>query len=242
MGATILGQSTCGVIYSCFRCLWKLGDDTLPMWLSDHGFDKEQCHEVELRVGENCRKKCHGRFLKAMGGENRAYAVKQDQIPKHVRESCKSVSKEPLLDCDIDKLIGDPMHISQGVTTHLNDETFKKLNEEHYNDGDFYYDEADDAQKYIEEYLKIETSAEFKKAKQDHDKISRKIKKVMDTLKRAEEDGDEDEDTIQSAKELLEELEYELDAADSISEYELKVCLRTYLFCYRCSHTHKQKR
>ena len=51
--------------------------------------------------------------------------MKQDQIPKHVRESCKSVSKEPLLDCDIDKLIGDPMHISQGVTTHLNDETFK---------------------------------------------------------------------------------------------------------------------
>ena len=64
----------------------------------------------------------------------------------------------------------------------------------------------------------------------------------MDTLKRAEEDGDEDEDTIQTAKELLEELEYELDAADSLSEYKLKVCLRTYLFCYRCLHTHKQKR
>ena len=78
MGATILGQSTCSVIYSCFRCVCKLGDNTLPMLFSDHGFDKEQCHEVELRIGENCRKKCHERFLKAMGGENRAYAVKQD--------------------------------------------------------------------------------------------------------------------------------------------------------------------
>ena len=135
------------------------------MWLSDHGFNKEECYEVELQVGENCRKKYHKRSMKLMEGENRAYVVKQDQIPKHVRESCKSVSKEPLLDCDIDKLIGDPMHISQGVTTHLNDETFKKLNEEHDNDGDFYYDEADDAQKHIEEYLKVETSAEVQRTK-----------------------------------------------------------------------------
>ena len=29
----------------------------------------------------------------------------------------------------------------------------------------FYYEEADDAQEYIEEYLKIEKSAEFKEAK-----------------------------------------------------------------------------
>ena len=68
MGATILSQSTCGVTYSCFRYLWTLGDDTLPMWLSDHGFDKGECHEVDLRVGENCRKKCHKRFMKLRGG------------------------------------------------------------------------------------------------------------------------------------------------------------------------------
>ena len=53
----------------------------------------------------------------------------------------------------------------------------------------------------------------------------------MDTLKQAEEDGNKDEDTIQLAKELLEELEYKLDATDSISEYELKVCLCIYLIC-----------
>ena len=70
-----------------------------------------------------------------------------------------------------------------------------------------------------------------KKQKNDHDRISRKIKKFIDTLKQAEEDGDEDEDTVQLAKELLEELEYELDATDSTSEYELKICLRIYLIC-----------
>ena len=69
MGAQILGQSTCGVTHPCFRCLWTLGDDTLPMWLSDHGFDKEEYHEVELRVGENRREKCHKRFMKLMGGK-----------------------------------------------------------------------------------------------------------------------------------------------------------------------------
>ena len=36
----------------------------------------------------------------------------------------------------------------------------------------------------------------------------------METLKRAKENGDEGADRIQSAKELLEELEYRLDAAD----------------------------
>ena len=59
MGAQLLGQSTCGVTYPCFRCLWKLHDESLPMWLSDYGFDKEECHEVDLRVGENCREECH---------------------------------------------------------------------------------------------------------------------------------------------------------------------------------------
>ena len=74
-------------------------------------------------------------------------------------------------------------------------------------------------QEDIEEHLKIEKSEEFQKAKKDDDRISRKIKNVMKTLKRAEEDGDEDEETVQSAKKLLEELEYELDATNSISKY-----------------------
>ena len=103
---------------------------------SDYGFDKEECHEVELGVGENCREECHKRFDKLMGGENRAYTVKQNLIKKDVIESCKSVSKEPLLYCDGDKLIGDSMHISQGTTIHLMDETFLKLNEEYDDDGD----------------------------------------------------------------------------------------------------------
>ena len=41
----------------------------------------------------------------------------------------------------------------------------------------------------------------------------------METWKRAEEGGDKEEDSVQSAKELLEELEYELDATNSISKY-----------------------
>ena len=59
-----------------------------------------------------------------MGGDKTAYAVNQDQIPKEVRESRKSVSKEPLLYCGGDKHHREPMYVSQGIATHLNDETF----------------------------------------------------------------------------------------------------------------------
>ena len=62
----------------------------------------------------------------------------------------------------------------------------------------------------------------------------------METLKRVEEDSDENEDTIHSGKELLKKLEYELDEKDSISEYKLKVCLCTYLICLRGTHIHKR--
>ena len=53
----------------------------------------------------------------------------------------------------------------------------------------------------------------------------------MEDVKQAEEDGDEDEEKVQSTKELLEELEYELDKKDATSEYKLKVCLHTHLIC-----------
>jgi hypothetical protein len=194
------------------------------MYLSSHGFDLDQCHEVELRVGASSRKKCWERF-ESLTGKNRSFLVNQDNITKDVREDCKSISKAPLLYVhNLAKHHGEPMHVAQGVTTHLNDETFKKLNvDADDSEDDFFLTQADECLKYIYETLKLEKCQQFIDAKSAHGRIQRQVKKAMNDLKVAEEDGDED--TIELAEELLLELESERDATNLESEFEFNVCL-----------------
>jgi len=61
----------------------------------------------------------------------------------------------------LDKHHGEPMHVAQGMLTHLNTETYKKLNVESENiEGDFYYVQAEACQQYIMKSLEIEESVE----------------------------------------------------------------------------------
>ena len=102
-----------------------------------------------------------------MGENERGFVVDKEKITKDTREKCNSISKKPLLRVDdLDKHHGEPMHVAQGMLTHLNTETYKKLNEESEGgEGDFYYDQAELCQQYIMEVLEIEESVEFKDAK-----------------------------------------------------------------------------
>lgn len=192
------------------------------MWLSSYGFD--QCHEVELRVGASSRANCWKRF-QSLTGKNRAFLVNQENLTKDIREDCKSISKAPLLYVNnLAKHHGEPMHVAQGVTTHLNDEVYKKLNVDvDDSDGDFFLTQADECLKSIYDTVELEKCQLFRNAKSAHGRIQRQVKKAMDDLKVAEEDGNEN--SIQSAEETLLELENERDQHNLESEYEFNVCL-----------------
>lgn len=195
------------------------------MWLSNHGFAVDECHPVELREGSNSREKCWKRFQSLMGENERGFVVDKEKITKDTREKCNSISKKPLLRVDdLDKHHGEPMHVAQGMLTHLNTETYKKLNEESEGgEGDFYYDQAELCQQYIMEVLEIEESVEFKDAKIALGRFQVDVRRAMDGLKTAEEVGDEN--LIRLAEENLEELEARRNAVNAESNYTFKVRL-----------------
>jgi hypothetical protein len=195
------------------------------MWLSNHGFAVNQCHEVELRVGANSRAKSWEKFKSLTGEVERNLLVNKDVIAKDIREKCNSICKEPLLYVNnLDKHHGEPMHVAQGMLTHLNTETYRKLNEESEGiEGDFYYVQAEACQQYIMETLEMEESDAFKEAKLALRRMQRKVKEAMDKVEVAEEDGDEN--LIRLAEANLEELIRERTAADIESNYAFKVRL-----------------
>jgi hypothetical protein len=195
------------------------------MSLSNHGFSVDQCHPVELRVGSNSRTKCYERFQSLTGEEEREFSVDKDKLTKDTKEKCNSISKKPLLVVnDLDKHHGEPMHVAQGMLTHLNTENFKKLNVESESaDGDFYYEQAELCQQYIMETLNIEESIEFKEAKSVHNQIQIKVRKAMDAIEEAEEDGDES--LIRLADGNLDKLQDQRTAANEESNYTFKVRL-----------------
>ena len=88
-------------------------------------------------------------------------------IPNSTKETCKSISQEPLLPgISIDKFNGEPLHIYQGKLTHQNSETFMKLNKESNNaEGEYFYNQAELCQQYIIDTLELEESVEFVDAK-----------------------------------------------------------------------------
>jgi len=89
----LYGQSTCSVARPCFRCLWEKDDDRPPMSLCNHdGFTSDDCHELQLRVDSNSRKKGWKTFQSLMG-EDREFAMNQEVIPKDTRENAIVLAK-----------------------------------------------------------------------------------------------------------------------------------------------------
>jgi hypothetical protein len=166
LAASMYGQSTCSVARPCFRCVWDKDDERPPMSLCNYGFTADDCHELKLRVNSNSRKR-GWKYFQSLMGQDREYAMNQEAIPKDTGEKCNSISKEPLLYVnELDKHHGEPMHVAQGMLTHLNTEIYKKLNVESESiEGDLYYVQAEACQQYIMDALAIEKSVKFKISK-----------------------------------------------------------------------------
>ena len=199
------------------------------MWLADYGFDTADCHDEELRVGENSREKCWERFVSLHGWKRENIPINNktnaEMIPNSTKETCKSISQEPLLPgISIDKFNGEPLHIYQGKLTHQNSKTFMKLNKESENaEGEYFYEQAELCQQYIIDTLELSESVEFKDAKKNYGKIRTKMKKVMAAVTAAEENGDERE--IEAAENELEQLQIQLKDTSEESNYGFNACL-----------------
>jgi hypothetical protein len=94
--------------------------------LFNDDISRQQFHDFELREGQYSRVECFGRF-KQLVGPNREYSEAESAIPETVREKCRSVFKEPLLLIPGDFNSGEPMHKTQGFTTHLSEATLAQF-------------------------------------------------------------------------------------------------------------------
>ena len=199
------------------------------MWLSNHGFDIDKCHEEEMREGPNSRENCWDKFVQ-LAGKNRENIPRNkktnaEKIPDEWKEICKSVSQEPLLPgIDLDKFNGESLHVYQGVLTHQNGEVYKKLNKESDNaEGEYFYSQAELCQQYIMECLELEESEEFVNAKKVNVRIQKAITKAYEALAEAEKDHNQRK--IKIAEDLLEKLQGQLQEANLEYNYHHNLCL-----------------
>jgi hypothetical protein len=127
------------------------------MWLSNHDFGVDECHPVEFFIGFNSWDNCWKRLQSLMGPDGRSFVVDQEKLTKDTREKCNSISKKPLLSVDdLDKHHGELMHVARWILTHLNTETYRKLNEESEGvERHFYYEQAELCQQYLMETLEM---------------------------------------------------------------------------------------
>jgi hypothetical protein len=121
MYATVYGLGTCGVTYPCPRCLRRRNSQAFPAWVQEfpHLLDPDSIVEdFDLRRGEKSIKKLHQLFERRMGRNRHLYIAEKD-LPKEVIDSTYSCCWPYLRDDDPSCIPGDPLHVGQGLMTHL---------------------------------------------------------------------------------------------------------------------------
>lgn len=190
MCATVYGLSTCGSSYPCPKCLWALNDKKVSSWLKDYEQTvTENCIDYQQRTGEVCRKKCHERYKHLMGNSTDAPNI-------NLKKSVYSVVHCPLMEYDDDLIrfnIVDPMHVSQGLMTHLTEETAVQLAAILSQEPGFLERYIQACSVFIQEMATLEKSDGYKKAKNLHNKEQRAVvaadKKLQKALKQDNEEN-----------------------------------------------------
>jgi hypothetical protein len=122
MYATAYGLGTCGVTYSCPRCIRRHDSQAFPAWVQEfsHLLEPDSLvQDFELRKGEKSIKKSHQLFERKMGPNRHLYIAEKD-LPKEVINSTYSSCWSYFRSDDPDSIPGDALHVSQGLMTHLN--------------------------------------------------------------------------------------------------------------------------
>ena len=196
------------------------------MDFSNYGFDPNQCHKVQLRVGEYSKEKCWEKCKKLTGGETKILLTNQENVPMEVKEQCLSVINKPLLTVkDLDKHHGDPLHIFQGTISHTNDETFLQLNDESLfsddKEDDFFYMEAEACQnEFTIDAQKNAKLPEYQEKRKERNKVLKNMRAAMKSLEEAKSGLEDEAEDIQEFENNVREMEVRLEAANEDTSYK----------------------
>jgi hypothetical protein len=192
MCATVYGVSTCGASHPCPKCDWHLKDNFLPLWMKDFGSNTPtNCKEFTPRTGSTSRDACHKNFKKLRGERTDAATVES-------KKSVLSVVTEPLLHIDDDLLYlhnGEPMHVSQGLMTHLTKQTATQLERLNLDtEDDFISILTVEVEEHIKLMDELQKSVDYKNAKRAYNKADRLVKTNHNQYTQAIDDGEEEEE------------------------------------------------
>jgi hypothetical protein len=219
MAACLYGMSTCGVKYPCLRCVYTLGNSDIPDWMykqyPDLFDEPPTCHDFALREWEQSRAESFCLFEKLTGKDRGFSVAKSEHVTVDIRDLTKSVSKEPILDVDLDAHSGDPMHLTQGYMTHLTKETCKLLRD--IGGTGWAESKKEELIQLLEAEIVLEESAEFLRCRRDHKSLHSKarniIKEILEARLDAADDLEADEHEANAHIMTIESLESELEVA-----------------------------
>ena len=158
--------------------------------MTAQGIEATQCMDFDLRVGKHSKL---NQWLKAkkLEYENRAFFKDPSIVPDQIKDQCKSVIMQPLLNLkDISKIHGEPMHCIQGVITHFITDTLNKLDKlKIEGKDDFFYEEAEKCQqRFTIPMAKMASSREWRSKQVTVNNITKRYRGAFDDLEQARED------------------------------------------------------
>jgi hypothetical protein len=219
MCACVYGVSTCGASHPCPKCDWHLKDKSTPLWMEDFGSTSNtftDCKDFTPRTGTTSRDACHKNFIKLRG-------ERTDPATVESKKSVLSIINEPLLHIDDDLLYlhnGEPMHVSQGLMTHLTKETATQMELIEMNgEDDFIFNLTVQVEEHITLMDDLKDSVGYKKARTAYSKADRLVKTKHNQYKQAVDDDEEEEDVIDEYFKEFEDAASKRDELGEQNEY-----------------------
>ena len=207
MCTSVSGLSTCSASYPCPNCLWHHREETLPSWMQEFLSEEEMAEienskdydldnvfkEYDSRINDKSKGRSYHDFSLDRGGRTDAITIEE-------KRDALSVIYEPLLNID-DEFIyvnhGGPLHISQGLMTHLTQMICEILGRIEINDtGEFTEQVVTNIEKHLKEIESMKTSKAYKKSKTFWNQMTEEVKEAEAKFEKARDD-EEDENTIQ---------------------------------------------
>ena len=190
MCATAYGLLTCGLFPPCPKCLWPLRERAAPAWVADHAPEMNTnaiipTKDYTEKIGNCSRNESYYHFLALIGDTS-------CNAPLKLKKDVYSVVHRPLLYINDDLLFlrtGDPMHVSQGMMTHLTEETVVQLQKVALSEPEFIEDETTKVRAFIETMASRENSFAYKHAESLYKKEDRLVQSTFNNRRAADDDN-----------------------------------------------------
>ena len=125
MSIAISGQSSCSSSCPCLACVaLKSEFKFFPSWMREHdpSIPESQCKDFALRVALKSNANSYKKWTELTGEKGELMLKSSGEHAVSMKRKVFSTVQKPLLNVPVSKESFSPMHISQGIFTHMSDE------------------------------------------------------------------------------------------------------------------------